>query len=208
MRSLTTLMLIVGASACGHGPGNTSGQSDGGANSRSDSGDYRDANGGSDGSGSLGTDAGSSVHDGGALGSDAGAMSTHPLTELGMVSCWSVGGFQAVYHDEPAHIVATLSDGDGIADIDTTADVTILGHDGALYDVGPRPLISLGDSGCCVTNVKVAIYYDDFVAAALVVGGSDTEFRSAYATFHDHGGSTIVALCEDEWFLDDAYYDN
>jgi hypothetical protein len=130
------------------------------------------------------------------------------LTELGKVSCWSVGGFQAVYHDEPAHIVVTLSDGDGIADIDTTADVTILGHDGALYDVGPRPLISLGDTGCCVTNVKVPIYYDDFVAAALAVGGSDTEFRSAYATFHDHGGSTIVARCDDEWFLDDAYYDN
>jgi hypothetical protein len=209
MRTLTTLLLVIGASACGHGPGDALGQSDGGGNGRGDSGGgYRDANGGSDASGSLGPDGGSSGPDGGALGPDGGATSTHPLTELGTVSCWSVGGFQAVYHDQPAHIVGTLSDGDGIGDIDTTADVTIIGHYGALYAVGPRPLISLGDSGCCVTSVKVPIYYDDFVAAGQAVGAPDTEFWSAYATFRDHGGSTIVARCDDQWFLDDAYYGN
>ena len=204
MRSLTTLLFVLGASACGH----AFGQSDGG-NGRGDSGGGdRDASGGSDAGGSLGSDAGSSGPDGGTLATDSGATSIHPLTELGTVSCWSVGGFQAVYHDQPAHIVVTLSDGDGIGDIDTTADVNIIGHYGALYDVGPRPLISLGDSGCCETSVKVPIYYDDFVAAGQAVGGPDTEFWSAYATFRDHGGTTVVARCDDEWFLDDAYYGN
>jgi hypothetical protein len=201
MRSLTTLLLVVG---CGHGPGNN--QSDGGGNGRGDSGGDRDASTSSDASGSLGSDAGSSGLDGGTLAPDSG--STHPLTELGMVSCWSVGGFQAVYHDQPADIVVALSDGDGIGDIDTTADVTIIGHDGALYDVGQRPLISLGDTGCCITSVKVPIYYDDFIAAGQAVGGPDTEFWSAYATFRDHGNSTVVARCDDQWFLDDAYYGN
>ena len=201
MRILTTLLLAVGA--CGHGSGNALG--DGGRNGRVDSGSGdRDASSGSD-AGSL--DAALLIPDAGVVVPDA-ATSTHPLTELGSVSCWSVGGFQAVYHDQPAHIVVTLSDGDGIGDIETTANVMVPGHDGALYDVGPRPLISLGDTGCCVTSVKVPIYYDDFIAAAHAVGGPDTQFWSAYATFRDHGGTTIVAHCDNEWFLDDAYYGN
>jgi len=212
-----TLALVA---ACGHGAGNGLGTTDGGG--RVDGGGGpRDTNGGdapgspdpdggspgTDG-GSPGTDGGSPGTDGGSPGIDAGGTSTHPMTESGTVSCWSVGGFQAVYHDQPAHIVVTLSDGDGIGDIVTTADVTIVGHYGALYQVGQRPLISLGDSGCCETTVKVPIYYDDFVAAGQAVGGPDTQFWSAYATFHDHGGTSIVARCDDEWFLDDAYYGN
>ncbi|MEO6772855.1 MAG: hypothetical protein ABI467_07515 [Kofleriaceae bacterium] len=42
---------------------------------------------------------------------------------------------------------------------------------------------------------------------------TDSEFWSAYATFRDHGGTTIVAWRgaprrADDWFLDDAYYGN
>lgn len=204
MRSLTAFLFVVGA--CGHGPRDATGQNDGGDHGRSDGGGDRDANVGSD-AGSLGPDGGSTGLDGGTVAIDA-ASSTHPMTGVGTVSCWSVGGFQAVYHDQPAHIVVTLSDGDGIADIDTTADVTIIGHYGALYTVGPRPLISLGDTGCCVTTVKVPIDYDDFIAAGQAVGGPDTQFWSAYATFHDHTGASLVARCDNEWFLDDAYYGN
>jgi hypothetical protein len=203
MRIVLALLLC----ACGHhGPGDSFGQSDGGAHDDDGGGD-RDAS-NRDG-GSSGHDGGvldgGLAHDGGTQFMDA-ATSTHPLTEIGMVSCWSVGGFQAVYHDQPAHIGVALYDGDGIGDIDTTADVVIPGHYNALYDVGPRPLISLGDSGCCNTTVKVPINYDDFKAAGQAVGGPDTEFWSASATFRDHAGNTIVARCDDEWFLEDAYY--
>lgn len=134
------------------------------------------------------------------------AASTHPMTEVGQVSCWSVGGFMAVYHDQPAHIVVTLQDQDGIADIVPTADVVIIGKYGATYAVGPRPLESLGDTGCCETTVKVPISYDDFIAAAQAIQADG--FWSAQATFHDHTGTTIVARCDHEWFLDDAYYGN
>jgi len=211
--------IVLVVAACGHSSGN--GQSDAGevrdagldAAPAADGASPGDVGGASDARASdaavadaaaSSPDAAVTSPDAAVTTPDAGA-STHAMTELGEVSCWSVGGFMAVYHDQPAHIVVTLQDQDGIADIETTAAVTIVGKYGATYDVGPRPLISLGNTGCCDTTVKVPIYYDDFIAAGQAIGGPDG-FWSAYATFRDHTGTSIVARCDDEWFLDDAYY--